>query len=543
MANEKRISELRDMITSAQSGYDRYRDVFSNMMDMYLLRLDDATVRSLKLRGKSSLYFPIVNAKCKRITNAFQEAYFSNNDFAKVSAEGEEHAKKVEAIQRSTDYYINNKMPFFEVMQEAFTYVPFMGTTVVKSYWAGDKPHIEHKNLKDVRFDPSAKSWADVRFIVEDIYLTRDDVKRLQRQGIYQRTFKADELATNTNDHNASDKFARIKLQEVYTKMGNEWKVSTLYDEAIVLRQDVKLADGQPFSRGILVSQVEDENETDAVLAYGEPSIAASVGLQAEANIRRNQQIDAVKRLLEPKLIVGNQSGINPNDLSHPTKPVRAKDPMGVNVLPAPQIRAADFDNQQLQQDMSENIGVSAQQNGVGAKTKQTATESSIISNEGNSRLQSYIRSLNETLIEDVMTRIAKLVWKYGDTRFFMGIDRREDFEFIAKVNTGLGATNKEIQMNGMSQAYQMVGGLAQMAAGVQDMETVSECVQASRQLIREMFPLLGIEDVDNYFKEKANGQLGTRETGTGTGADGGYIPTGVEGFTGMVNPQQSPAE
>lgn len=534
MAKETRINELRDMITSAREGYNKYSDVFSKMMDMYMLRLDTKTVKALALRGKSSIYFPIINAKCKRITNALQEAYFTNKDFAKVTALDERQADKAEALQEATDFYINNKMNLFEVMQESFTYVPFMGTTVVKSYWAGDRPHIEHKNLKDVRFDPSARSWNDVRYIVEDVYLTRGDIKRLQRQGIYKRTFRADDLASNTNNHANTDKFERIKLQEIYTREGDQWKVSTLHDESTVLRVDVKLADGNPFSRGILVSQVEGAEETDAVLAYGEPSIAASQALQTEANIRRNQEIDAVKRLLEPKLIIGNNSGINPNDLSHPTRPVRASSPQDVNVLPTPQIRAADFDMQQLQQDMSENTGVSAQQNGIGAKTKMTATESSIISNEGNSRLQSYIRSFNETMIDDVMTRITRLVWKYGDARFFMGIDRQEEFEFVARVNTGLGATNKEIQMSGMGQAFQMVGGLAQMAAGVQDMETVQECVQASRNIMREMFPLLGIEDVDNYFKEKKDGQLGNF-TGAASG-DGVAEPHGI---TGMADTQQ----
>jgi len=537
MAKENRINELRDMITASQQGYDRYSPVFKKMLNMYLLKLDAKTIESLQRRGKSHLYFPVVNGKIKRITNAFQEAYFSSNTFVKITPHDNEDVQKSEAVQKATDHYLN-RINLFEVMQEIFLYAPMIGTVIAKSYWDSDKDRvsIEFKPLRDVRFDPSARTWDDVRYIVEDVYLTRDDIKRMQRQGVFGRKFKADDLQS-TDERGNTDKFERIKLQEVYTLTGNGiWTVSTIYDESIMLRADVKLSDGHPFSRGVLLPQVEDENETTAVLIYGEPIMAASSSLQDEMNIRRNQQIDAIKRLLDPKLIIDRNSGINPLDIAHPTKPILAKDAGGVVPVPAPSIQASIFDVQEIDSDISENTGVSPQQNGVGPNKKMTATESSIVSNEGNMRLQSYIRSLNETLIEPLMERVAKLVWKYGDAKFFMGHNRQEDFKCVAKVNTGLGATNKEIQMNGLAQSFEVIGTLQQMAGAAQDMDTIQECVNAARNIIRELLPLNGIEDVDSYFRERNKDELGTATGANGyTGTDGSAGQGVAAGASGLA--------
>lgn len=523
------VSEIQSLISTAQRGYDKYKPIFAELTDTYHLKLDSKTKKSLTARGKSSIYVPIINSKVKRIVNSFQEAYFSNDQFCKINSIQDKNIKTAQAIQEATDFYINHKIKLYEIMQQVFTYAPLLGTVATRSYWTVDTPKIEFISLRDIKFDPTARSFNDCRFIVHDVYLTKDEINSLIKAKVLKGNIN--DIQSNVSQQNDT-KFARIKLQDVYFIENNQWRVSTVYNDTILLRDSILLEDGQPFTVGILQPQIENDSDSDAVLLYGDPAITASLNLQVEANIRRNQQIDAINRLLTPKVIIGNNSGINPLDILHPTKAVSANNVTDVNVLPQPQLQPAIFDLKEIEQNISENIGVSPQANGVSPARNMTATESSIVSNEGNMRLQSYIRSLNETLIEPLMERLSKLVYKYGEASFFVGLNRSDRFEFIAKVNTGLGATNKEIQTNGINQAIGAVGQLAGLAGQIQDGETLKECGNAMRRLVRELLPLYGIADVDNYFKERNNeyDELGERTTNQSeTNSD-----IGISGVTGM---------
>lgn len=508
------LAELQELVSVSKQAYEKYEPYFHELTNTYHLVLDSLTQKSLKQRGKSALYSPVLNSKVKRIVNSFQEAYFSNDQFAKISAVNQSRADEAKAIQIATDYYVNNKMKLYEPLTNAFMYAPIIGSVFLKVFWGEDKPIIEYINIKDIFFDPYAKNFDNVKFIVNNIYLTTQDIVTLQKNKIFKNDFDPKIIKATTTNRGI---FERHKLQDIYILKEDKWTLYTLFENTII-REEKVLTDSHPFVMGLLQPQVESiYNADDEVMVYGDPVISASLSLQNEANIRKNQQIDAIARMLNPKIIIGKNSDINPLDLLHPTKSVRANDPHAINVIPQPNLQSAIFDSKELENSISENIGVSAQSNGVAPQRNMTATESSIVSNEGNMRLQSYIRSFNETLIEPMMRRIALLIWKYADAQFFIGVDRTRDFDFTAKVNTGLGATNKEIQANGIEKTFQMIGALANLAGAGQDGETIKECIQASRLLVREALPLHGIADVENYFKEFRDGR-NTLSSGEATG-------------------------
>lgn len=548
-----RNNDLIDMIDASQAGYEKYEPTFAQLTRQYLSQMDTEIEDSLKKRGKSHIFFPKINAKTKRIVVSFQESYFNTDTFAKVKASNpnnQDEVKKAEALQGAVDYYTQTKMTsLFKTFTPTFYYAPILGTVGARVYWDGEKPQIDNCQLKDLRFDPSARTVDDIRYYVHDIYVTADDIKRYQRAGIYKRhaditpeSMVSEAFEDDTTIH------SRIKLQEVYTQNAKgEWTVSTFYDRSVTLRQDVVLQDGNPFILGGLIPQIESPDEDDSIVrAYYDSPIGAIVPIQQEVNVRKNQQIDAIKRQLEPQIMIPTMSGLNPTDVERGARYLRIKNPMGINIIPAPDPRAASVDMEALEFDMSENIGVSAQQNGIGSDTKQTATESSILSNEGNARIQGYMRSFNETFFKPIFERISQLVWKYGDDLLFAGVSRDDDFDFIARINTGLGATNKEIQLAGIEKSFGMINGLFNMAMQVQDGETAQQAVKASGKLVREALPLMGIENVEDYLGEEDGEQLGNgsesaRPTGIaeiagledGTAGANEYeriaLPTGIE--------------
>jgi hypothetical protein len=515
-----RKNDLIDMIYAAPSVYDKYEPMFSTLIDQYLSRMDTQITESLVKRNKSHIFFPKINSKTKRIVVAFQEAYFSSDKFAKIKAtdDREESIELAAKLNDAVEYYTTSKMKsLYETFTLSFYYAPILGTVVSRVFWDGEKPVIENLSIKDIRFDPSARTPDDIRYYVHDIYLTEDDIKRYQRSGVYRRDVDPSSMVNDSfgEDYTIHN---RIKLQEVYTQNAkDQWTVSTFYESSIVLRQDVILEDGHPFIVGGIIPQIENPiDDHNIVRVYFDSPIAAIVPLQQELNIRKNQQIDAIKRQLEPQMLLPTMSGLNPIDIERGARFLRIKDPQNVNILPAPDPRVAGVDMESLEYNMSENIGISAQQNGVSVGTQKTATESSIISNEGNARLQGFMRSFNETYFKPIFTRVSRLVLKYGDNRFFAGVSRDIDFEFVANINTGLGATNKEIQLMGIEKSFGMFNGLFAMAMQLQDAETAKESMDASRELIKEALPLMGIEDTENYLKDKNNERLGQSAASTG---------------------------
>jgi len=526
-----RKQELLDMIDAAQAGYEKYEPKFQELSSYYLAIMDEEMAKSLMRRKKSHIFFPKINAKVKRIVASFQESYFSTDTFASIASSDEEYAEKANMLQEAMDYYTTHKMkPLFLTFTPIFYQAPVFGTVVSRTYWDGEKPVIDHVHLKDIRFDPSARTQDDIRFYVHDIYLTADDIRKLQRAGVYTKEISADDLLAAAHEEDNTTAHSRIKLQEVYTQNAKgQWTVSTFYDNAYSLRQDVVLQDGQPFDIGELLPQMEQPNEENIVRVYGDSPIAPIIALQNEVNIRRNQQIDAIKKHLEPQMLIPSASGLNPIDVERGSRFLRIKNPTAVQLIPAPDINSSTFDVQQLDMEMSENIGISAQQNGIGSSTKQTATESSILSNEGNSRNQAYMRSFNETFFKRIFKRTAQLVWKHGDNRFFAGVSRQEPFEFVARINTGLGATNKEIQLAGIEKSHMMISKQFEMAMALQNANEAMIAFRAVKKLNREALPLMGIENTEKYLgDEKDDPELGQNNSiGSPSGIAGMEDDTG----------------
>jgi len=491
-------TDIIAMITEAQTGWNHYESLIQTAEDAYFMRLNPDTKKWLDDRNMSSIYFPKVNAKSKRITDALSETYFNNDKFAKLDSYINSDHMVLKKWQEAIDHY-TEVLNLYKTFQPIFQEVPYIGTSIVKVYWSGDRCRIDKMNIEDVWFDPNARTSEDVRYIVNNVYLTTSDIKKMQKSGMYKK-MNVDEIFIETLPSE------RFKLQEVYFQDEEGWSVSTVYDEAHFFRENVKLTDGQPFVWGYLLPQLRALIDDIYVCCYGEPVINSIIPLQNELNETRNRMIDGMKQHLMPKIVMAKSAGVTRLDLETVGKPIFTSNPTGVTIVPQPNLSSSQMNLQIIDQEMSETIGVSPQQNGVGANRQQTATETSIQSNEGSVRMQGYIRTFNETFFERIFERLAILAWKYGDERFFTGIDRTSIPSFKVTLNTGIGALNKEVQKNGLMQAHQMIGQQMQMAMGLQDMQGAMRMAKASEKIVREVLPLFGIKNVEEFLgKENAD--------------------------------------
>jgi len=489
-----RQEKIIQMIVDARSGWETYKSSIQECLDAYLMKIDRHTCDEKRKQNRSHIYFPKVNAKAKRISDGLSETYFTNDELVKLSKYINTDDDILNKWQKAVDFYTTSQN-LYTTFQPIFQEVPFIGTSICRISWAGDTLKIDKVDIDKFFYDVNAVVSHEVKYLVHIIELTVEEIRELQKLGHFNRTFKVDEL------FNESRPSERMAIHEVYFYENGEWKVTSIYNESVPLRENVVLQDGNPFVWGGLLWQIKDFSESNFIPCYFEPAVASIIPLQHETNTIRNGIADCVKSQLVPKIITSKTAGINISEVWTIGSPIYTSDP-NIRTLEQGNPSYAMSVIPVIEQDMAEVTGISPQSNGIAPNRKETATMSNIMANEGGVRLQGYIRTFNETFFEPCFLKVAMLVWKYARADFFMGIDRSEIPSFEVKVNAGIGALNKEVQKQGLIEANQMVGQQLQMAMSVGDKEMVEKLMRASLELLKRILPLNGIAEVEKLLGE-----------------------------------------
>lgn len=102
------------------------------------------------------------------------------------------------------------------------------------------------------------------------------------------------------------------------------------------------------------------------------------------------------------------------------------------------------------------------------------------------------------------------LVFKYGEDSFFNGFMREDIPSFRFKIQTGTGAMNKEVRRAGISSSIQTLTQLYQMYMSVGDTASAYGVINASKELTKELLPILGVKNVNSLFNfENKEQELG----------------------------------
>jgi len=516
MENKKRFASI---IEQAQSGLDTQMPYFITYWSAYNALLESDVAEYLKANGKSHLPVHYIMNKIQRIRADFVEGYFTNKQFAKISEKptlrGSYYNPRlnkfvpvikntkdiINALQNAVDYYTleHNDFRLYEKLTQCFDHLTPYGTAALKISWNFNRNGLDLENIevKDIMYDKKSNDFYDSKYVVHNIYLTREDIETNVNSGIFDSNFDIDKIGVNSND--ASDKFKRHKLQEVYELKNGKWVVSTIYEKNIILREEKELPLGNPFVVGKLKNKLHNpQNDDDIVKVYGDSIIAPLVSIQREMTVLRNQQIDIVNRQLNPRYM-SNDNSLNPFDFTNQNIQLIQGDPNKVKELKTPDLRDSNFNVDRLSTEGQEAIGVTDYNSGT-SNNKQlndTATGISILTTESNKILAYYMRACNESLIKPLFKKIADLVWTYGDAKFFYGLDRTEELEYQVGVNVGFGATNPQQQLNSKNSAYQGMLNLAQLKQDPIALEN------AEKFYYKEILPLLGVENYEEYLNEQ----------------------------------------
>lgn len=555
MIDEQGKNRLIEMINRSQRGLDDLMPTFLKLFNAYQALLDENVVKYLDSKGKSRIPYHMIMTKLQRIHADFVEAYFTNKQFAKInerkSLKGSYFdartqkfipfsrgvydgmtAKAIEALQSAIDYYTaeSDENCLYDPLTKVFKQLQIYGTGILKVYW-DDDIEIEKIDIKDIKFDTEATSWDDCKYFVHDIYITKKEILEYRDKGIFLPDAEYDKINTdarvNTFNQNPEE-FKRYKLQEVYEEIeGDKWVVSTIWNKDVVLRDKVELPDGNPFIVGTIRDQEVKPDGTDTtVRVYGDAIAAPLIPIQQEMMVIRNQQLDIIDRQLNPRYII-NDAKINPFDFSNQKMTAIRGDGNQVKELQTPNMRDSNFNVERLGVEAQEVIGVT-DYGATGAKQmNKTATGMSILTSESSKILQHLLRGANETMIKPLFKKIAHLVWTYGSAEFFWGIDRTQKLDYQVGVDVGLGATNKETALNGKTMAYSKMMEMAQLK--MQITGDIKSIEKAEKFLYQEIFPLLGVENFEEYESEQLNEAAEIGNAGTNGDMEVNSIGVGAE--------------
>lgn len=556
MIDDKTKNRLIEMINRSQKGLDELMPTFMKLYNAYQALLDDDVVRYLDSKGKSRIPYYMIMTKLKRIHADFVEAYFTNKQFAKInekkSLKGSYFdaklnkfipfprgvydgmtANSIEALQNAIDYYTteDDESCLYDPLTKAFKSLQIYGTAILKVYWKINEIVVEKIDIKDIKFDTEATSWKDCKYFVHDIYLTKKEILDYRDKGLFLADAAYDKINTdarvNTLNENP-DEFKRYRIQEIYEEIEDDkWVVSTIWNKQVVLRDKVELPDGNPFVVGTIVDQEVKPDGTDkTVRVYGDSIAAPLIPIQKEMMVIRNQQLDIIDRQLNPRYII-NDKNINPFDFTNQKMSVIKGDGNQVKELQTPNMRDSNFNVERLGVEAQEIIGVTDYSATGSKQMNKTATGMSILTSESSKILQHLLRGANETLVKPLFKKIANLVWNYGSAEFFWGIDRTQKLDFQVGVDVGLGATNKETALNGKTMAYSKMVEMSQIKAGMG--LGADGFIKAEKFLYKEIFPLLGVENFEEYENEQVNESAEIRNAGTNGSVEVNSARVGAE--------------
>lgn len=515
------LAEIIALRDDAIAGYVRHENDFVTLEEGYLNILSDKQRLSLMRRKKSALTPNLIKPKVDMLTRDVMKAFFGNDELAEISPEdvGNEEDERVrkalnaELKEFSRDRNLYSKCK--PIVRDTFVY----GTAVSKVYFstALNDVKIERCKLDSVYFDPYAPSHHDIRFLVQRVNsMTIGDLKRQYKSFDvdWESYVNLSLLGDNNTQNNEINDYQRVEFHEVYRKKNGKWYVTTILNDDTILRLDKLLKDGLPF----IFSEIDPQfvlikEPITPTRAYGDAFISPLLSIQKENTVKRNQQIDATDVQLNQRFITTKNSGLREDDLASNRKKIVVDEINNIRELPIPRLNDSIFDTNKLEAEAESISGVTkfaqGMANGGGEKT---AREIRALENQGSSVVDDVNRAFNENFFRPLVRRIAMLIYKYKDSKQFIGIDRTRPLRQKIVINVGIGSTNKMLAMDNVENAIQGTIQSLQLFMQMQDMAMVGVYSKMLHDLNKEKLKLLGqdsiLEDMEHEIEKQEQMQM-----------------------------------
>lgn len=247
----------------------------------------------------------------------------------------------------------------------------------------------------------------------------------------------------------------------------------------------------------------------DSTNAYWDSFLEIVEPLQREINAIRNQRRDNITLALNKKLLVRRTAGIDTNSLlfSRPGAPILGDDigEMAVRELMYQDVTSSSYKEQQLNEvAFEETTGITPYNMGTQRPgMNQTATGTSILTEEANTVNSMELRIINETFIIPLLEMVVQFEQEFENEEVLRHVADEEGIDFDAiwtreaieakfdiEVNAGIGSTSREIRMRNLGMFLDRG-----MAINTQYGAPVINLLQ----FVKEGMPLAGFDNPDRF--------------------------------------------
>lgn len=389
---------------------------------------------------------------------------------------------------------------------------------IVQLYWADGSVRTKHVPIVDIAFDPEAADISDVDYIAYEWRQSKVELKSKFESGLY----------THDDPHRvAHSEIGRVKTKELYERKFENgrtfWLLHTFIAEEKV--REAKF-DRLPFHFGYcldamppVLRSTELTPKDDMYIGVYGSCLPARVGeIQAEYNIKRNQKIDLIERIIDPQFIIcANKGSVNVNDIYENKKIIRVEtaqgEQVGSLVMPLQPVNSAMSISEEigvLKDEYERATGVNSIMTGQTSPSDRRAMGALQVVNASSSmRIEAMLQTLADTMLNGYARDFVELVYQNASDEELIAItensniisvlgsqakraNTRLDFDIKTSFGTTISAEMEVGQLNNL------LGVLAQ--TGMSDPKLISPLLKDIMLLLRgENAP---IEQIDEALSQ-----------------------------------------
>lgn len=405
--------------------------------------------RKLEKSTRSKLFISVTRNTINIVRSIFSTSFFSAGcpieitDFNALG--GEREAKLTKVIK----YYYDKLKPAKE-LNKAFLSALLYEIGIVTTYWDNNKKRVitSHVPVTDIAFDPNARNIDDVEFFSYKFNESLQTVLYKIEKKIYDKKLAKEIFSEDQLNGNMERSFM---VREIYRRKGLGWVYKTYINNICVRKSTISTP---PFNWGIAlesIARIDEDERSLQNLVYGESLVNYIKDLNDEVNQKRNQKNDIQEEMINPSIILGDGSKVNPNDMKKGAgKRIRVEGKISeVQVMPAPSDFPINNDLAFLNKDIADSSGVNSIQGGdTGASDRRSGIALAVVNSNSSTRITDMITLINETLFEHWAKDFVRLILLNADDAVINKITgeeypfgkkgKRETFEYEIKINFGI---------------------------------------------------------------------------------------------------------
>jgi hypothetical protein len=491
------------------------------MIAQAFVKVDDAKERFLKCekaviakyaKGESiykkiksnrdPLYVPLIKTTVQIIHSIFQTSFMNKKSPIEIDRVGEREndddiRNALMAVVKHAWENSSHRVGLSKAVLSAITFP--LG--IVALFWDSHIQSIRTRfiPITNLAFDPNACDISDIEFVC---YRSKISVREA-RENIESKFYKVDKneplFLSSESDNN------RLKKDEIYVKSvkdGNSvWLLTTFINNRVV-RDSVEFNE-LPFHFGYLVDNlpsIEEDIRDNESQIYGLSIPEILFELQREYNIKRNQKIDIVDRMINPPRTIDKNAGaVSISDIKANEPFIRVETAQGksvsdvVHIDYVPSSIPVSEELALLDKEYEAASGINSILMGRTSPADRRAMGALQTVNASSSlRIESMMQTLVDTMLNSYANHFVKLVYYNTPDEEFISLTENSDIinligtlrqrvplEMNVRVNFGT-IISEEVKLSKLSSLLQIL-----MQAGITNAVVIEKLIQDIMVLIQ----------------------------------------------------------